>query len=170
MRFPVVIGLLLLALVLSGCVQSQLKTRDTSQIAPTSITTFQVISNAEICQQDGKPIIRLYSTTWCPHCKWINDTFNGVMKEYVDQGKIVAMHWDVDIKDDQFTPKIDDDFPVSELELFQSVNPNGTIPTYVFGCKYYRVGNGFETQDDLDAEAGEFKALIEKLLAESDSN
>jgi hypothetical protein len=87
-----------------------------------------------------------------------------VAKEYVDAGKIVAMHWDVDIKDDQFTPKIDDDFPTAELELFQSVNANGTIPTYLFGCKYYRVGNGFETQDDLDAEAGEFKAVIEKLL------
>lgn len=170
MRFPVLIALLVLVLTLSGCVQSQLKARDTSQIAPTSITTFQVIPNAEICTQDGKPIIRLYSTTWCPHCKWINDTFNGVAKEYVGAGKIVAMHWDVDIKDDQFTPAIDDDFPAAELELFQSVNPNGTIPTYVFGCKYYRVGNGFETQDDLDAEAGEFKAIIEKLLVESNSN
>lgn len=170
MRLPVVLGLLILALVLSGCVQSTLKARDTSAIAPTTITTFQVFPNAQICTQDGKPIIRLYSTTWCPHCKWINDTFNGVMKEYADSGKIVAMHWDVDIRDDQFTPKIEDNFPQAELDLFESANPNGTIPTYVFGCKYYRVGNGFETQNDLDAEAGEFKALIEKLLAESDSN
>jgi thiol-disulfide isomerase/thioredoxin len=166
MRFPVVLGLLFLSLMLVGCVQSTLKARDTSTIAPTTITTFQVFPNAQVCAQDGKPIIRLYSTTWCPHCKWVNDTFNGVMKEYVDSGKIVAMHWDVDIKDDQFTPKIEDNFPKAELDIFESANANGTIPTYVFGCKYYRVGNGFESQDDLDAEAGEFKAVIEKLLKE----
>lgn len=166
MRFSLIVVVLFISLLTLGCVQSSLKFRDTSKIVPTVITTFQTIPNAQICTQEGKPIIRLYSTTWCPHCQWINDTFNGVAKEYADSGKIVAMHWEVDKKDDQFTSKLDGEFPAAELEIFQSVNENGTIPTYVFGCKYFRVGNGFETQNDLDAEAGEFKAVTEKLLNE----
>lgn len=35
-----------------------------------------------------------------------------------------------------------------------------------FGCKYYRIGNGHETTDDLVAEEAEFMAVIEELLSE----
>lgn len=166
MRLLFIVGLLALFVFTMGCINSQYETTDTSSIAPTSISTFNVISNAEICTEDGKPIIRLYSTTVCPHCRWINSTFNGVMDEYMKSGKIVAHHWDVDMGNDQFTPSKESAVPQAEVDLFKSVNPRLSVPTYVFGCKYVRVGNAYETQDDLAAEAGEFKAVIEKLLQE----
>ncbi len=161
-----IVGLLVLFVISMGCISSKYETTDTSGIAPTSISTFNIISNAEICTEDGKPIIRLYSTTICPHCRWINSTFNGVMDEYMTAGKIVAHHWDVDIGNDQFTPAKESVIPQAEVDLFKAVNDRLSVPTYVFGCKYVRVGNAYETQDDLDAEAGEFKAVIEKLLQE----
>jgi thiol-disulfide isomerase/thioredoxin len=156
-------------LFFSGCISSQYESRDTTAIAPTSISSFQVLPNAQICTQEGKPIIRLYSTTTCPHCRWVNSTFNGVMEEYMDAGKIVAYHWDLDIGNDQFTPAKEASVPPGEVSLFQTVNPRQSVPTYLFGCKYYRIGNAYETQDDLDAEAGEFKAVIEKLVAETNN-
>jgi len=36
-----------------------------------------------------------------------------------------------------------------------------TVPTYVFGCKYVRIGNAYET---LGEEKAEFRRVIEKLL------
>ncbi|MEK6970746.1 MAG: hypothetical protein AABW68_03565 [archaeon] len=153
-------------LFLSGCVSSKYESRDTSSIAPSTIASFQTIPNATICVEDGKPIIRLYATTICPHCRWINATFNGVIDEYKAKGLIAAYHWDLDIGNDQFTPGKESSVPKSEVELFTSTNPQQSVPTYLFGCKYWRVGNAYETQDDLDAEAAEFKAVIEKLLGE----
>lgn len=168
MRYNILIlTSILFLLILSGCINSKYESRDTSQIAPSSIRTFQLIPNADsICVEDGKPIIRLYSTTVCPHCRWINSTFNGVMDEYMSAGKIVAYHWDVDIGNNQFTPAKESSIPSEEVELLKRVNPDLSVPTYVFGCKYWRVGNPYETANDLDAEAAEFKAVIEKLLTE----
>jgi len=81
-------------------------------------------------------------------------------------GKIAAYHWDVDIGNNQFTPAKESSIPSEEVELLKRVNPDLSVPTYVFGCKYWRVGNPYETANDLDAEAAEFKAVIEKLLTE----
>lgn len=166
MRLPFFLVLVALFVFSMGCISSSFEKKDMSHVAPTSITTFNIISNAEICTEEGKPIIRLYSTTICPHCRWVNATFNGVMDEYMQAGKIVAHHWDVDVGNDQFTPSKEAAIPQAEVDLFKAVNPRLSVPTYVFGCKYVRVGNAYETQDDLDAEAGEFKAVIEKLLLE----
>ena len=168
MRFPLVLSLLVLALLIfSGCVNSKLDTRDTSSIAPSEIRTFQLLpGETSICTEDGKPIIRMFSTTTCPHCRWINDTFNGVMNEYMSAGKIVAYHWDADLGNNQFTPERETVLPESEIAILRNANPEMSVPTYVFGCKYWRVGNPYESTNDLDAEAAEFKAVIEKLLVE----
>jgi thiol-disulfide isomerase/thioredoxin len=168
-KLVLVISVLVL-LFLSGCVNTKYESDDTSGIAPSSITTFQTIPNATICTEDGKPIIRLYSTTICPHCRWINGTFNGVVDEYKAKGLIVGYHWDLDVGNDQLTPAKESSIPKSEVELFTSTNPQQSVPTYLFGCKYWRVGNAYESQDDLDAEAAEFKAVIEKLLSEVNSS
>ncbi|MEK6902220.1 MAG: hypothetical protein AABX02_01370, partial [archaeon] len=133
MRFLVMIGLLALIVFTLGCISSSFEKKDTSGIAPTSISTFNVISGAEICTEDGKPIIRLYSTTVCPHCRWINSTYNGVMDEYIKAGKIVAHHWDVDLGNDQFTPAKESAIPTAELNLYKSVNDRLSDPTNMFG-------------------------------------
>lgn len=173
MRFSfLLIASVFILLIISGCVNNSSKyaSRDTSQIAPSQIRTFQLLPGENsICTEDGKPIIRMFSTTICPHCRWINETFNGVMEEYLSQGKIVAYHWDADLGNNQFTPARETSLPASEIEILKNANPDMSVPTYVFGCKYWRVGNPYENANDLDAEAAEFKAVIEKLLAEVSS-
>ena len=55
------------------------------------------------------------------------------------------------------------------MAIFKEFNPQGSIPTFVFGCKYYRVGNGYEQQDDKAAEEAEFRAVFDELVKESTS-
>jgi len=142
--------------------------------------TFQK-KDTTVCKIDGKPVIRLYSTTFCPHCNVIKDTYDSIAKEYADQNKIVAHHWqwifDENKKltgmDDLLTQEYEGSVPEAEVNIFHEFNPNETIPTFVFGCKYYRIGNGYELTDaqgqitaDLNAEAKEFRQVIEELLKE----
>jgi len=116
---------------------------------------------------DGKPVIRLFSTTWCPHCVWIKETYDRVAKEYADAGKIVAYHWELDTGDNMLTPEKETAVPASEQAVFAKFNPQGSIPTFVFGGKYYRIGNGYEREQDLTLEEQEFRAVIEELIKEA---
>ena len=50
------------------------------------------------------------------------------------------------------------------MQVYEQFNPRGTIPTFVFGGKYYRIGTGYEKQGDLLAEEREFRAVIDSLL------
>jgi thiol-disulfide isomerase/thioredoxin/outer membrane lipoprotein-sorting protein len=124
--------------------------------------TFQDTGDV-VCKEDGKPVIRMFSTTWCPHCKWIKETYDETVKKYVDEGKIIARHWEFDTLDDTLTPEAENAVPDSEKALFDKYNPSGGVPTYVFGCKYVRVGNGYESGNGLAAEKKEFEDLIREL-------
>ena len=130
---------------------------------PTEITTFKSTGDP-ICRDGEKPIVRLYSTSWCPHCAWVKETYDSVVQEYVNQGKIVAYHWEIDTADDLLTPQKEAGVPEEEITFFKKYNPEGSIPTFVMGCKYARVGNGYETQQNLVAEEAEFRLVIEDLL------
>jgi thiol-disulfide isomerase/thioredoxin len=141
-------------------------TIDPYEIEPSSIQTFSSVPESdEVCTEDGKPVIRLFSTTWCSHCQWIGSTFDAVVKMYVDEGLIVAHHWETDTGDDTLTGQVEEAVPDSEMAIFHNINQQGSIPTFVFGCKYYRIGNGYEQGDDLESEAAEFKAVIEALIS-----
>lgn len=133
---------------------------------PETLGTFYVDSEAEICTEEGKPVVYLFSTTWCPHCTWIIDTFDSTMKEYVDAGDIAAYHWELDTNDNTLTEETEAAVPDEHKAVYQQFNPRGSIPTFVFGCKYYRIGNGHERADDLAAEEQEFRDLIAKMLEE----
>ena len=131
--------------------------------SPSGILTFDSV-NGDICVEDGKPVIRLFSTTWCPYCQWISNTFDEVVQTYVDDGLIVARHWELDIGDDTLTAQVEQDVPGDEMAVFDEFSDaDGSIPTFVFGCKYYRIGTGY---NDLEAEEAEFIAVIEALLSE----
>ncbi len=120
-----------------------------------------------VCTENGKPIIRLFSTTTCPHCNWIKDTFDQTVKPYVDSGKIVAYHWMLDTGDNTLTQTVETYVPEEEKKIYSEFNPGNTIPTFVFGCKYYRIGNGYEAENDLVSEKREFIAVINALLNET---
>jgi len=126
--------------------------------------TFFKQDGAEVCKEDGKPVVYLFSTTWCPHCEWIIDAFDSTMKKHIDAGEIVAYHWEVDINDDTLTDGMDGKMPNAHSAIYRQFNPRGSIPTFVFGCKYWRIGNGHEQENDLDAEIAEFEALIADLI------
>lgn len=141
---------------------------------PSNENTFQSISENSICKLEGKPIIRMYSTSICPHCIWVKPAFDSVIKKYVDQNKIIAYHWEWIINnegtlvgvDDKLTNEIETSMPAGEEAIFNEFSPNTNVPAFVFGCKYYRIGNQFETQKDLNAEKAEFERIIEELLKE----
>lgn len=139
---------------------------DPSDNEPSGILTFDSV-NGDTCREDGKPVIRMFSTTWCPHCIWIADTFDDVVQMYVDDGLIVAHHWELDTGDDTLTIQVEQAVPDEEIAIFQEFNPQESIPTFVFGCKYYRIGTAYEQEDDLESEADEFIAVIDALLNET---
>ena len=128
------------------------------------IETFQEKADAEIIKEDGLPVVFLFSTTWCPHCTWIKDTFNSVVNEYVSAGKIKAYHWELDINDDALTAEVETAVVPEHMNVYKEFNPRGSIPTFVIGGKYFRVGNGHEQADDLEAEAVELRAAIDDIL------
>ena len=162
-----ILSIILTAILLISCSPKE-DTPGRVEISGTNTekSTFKSTGD-EICTQDGKPIIREFSTTWCPHCKWIKDTYAKVVKEY--EGQIIAYQWDIDKNDDALTEGLESYIPEEELEIFKKYNPKGSIPTFVFGCKYVRVGNGYESQGDLEAEEAEFRKIIEELIAQQNN-
>ncbi|MFA5029206.1 MAG: thioredoxin family protein [Patescibacteria group bacterium] len=126
--------------------------------------TFSQKKDANLCKEDGKPVVYLFSTTWCPHCEWVKAAFDKVAKEYIDAGKIKAYHWEVDTNDDTLTSEKENQVPEAAMKAYQEFNPQGSIPTFVFGCKYFRVGNGYEREDDLAKEEAEFRLIIDSLI------
>ncbi|MDO8639094.1 MAG: thioredoxin domain-containing protein [Candidatus Daviesbacteria bacterium] len=148
----------------SAVVQPEPAGPATVAVKVSGIKTFQEKKDAVILKEDGKPVIFLFSTTWCPHCQWIAKTFDKVVAEYVNAGKIKAYHWDIDINDNTLTTEKETKVPEKDLSLYNEFNPRGSIPTFVFGAKYFRTGNGYEQQNDLVSEEAEFRAVIEDLL------
>jgi len=141
----------------------------TETISVAGVSTYQQKKDAQICSENGKPKVYLFSTEWCPHCKWIKDTYDKVAKEYMDAGKVVAYHWELSdanqqpLNDNLLTAAKESAVPAEDMAVYSEFNPGGSIPTFVFGCKYFRIGNGFEQQQDLAAEEKEFRALFDEL-------
>jgi hypothetical protein len=117
-----------------------------------------------ICTEDGRPVVRLYSATSCPRSGWIRETFDGVAGEYMDRGEIVAHHWELDVADDTLTGAAEGSVPAGEVRVYEQFSPEHFVPAFVFGCKYYRIGNGYESEDDLEAEEKEFREIIDSML------
>ena len=126
-------------------------------------STFLVTGDGICTDSDGKPYVILFSTTWCGHCIWIKDTFDSLANEdFAD--KINLQHWEVDTGDNTLTSEVETEVPAELGALYQKYSPRGGIPTFVFGCAYSRLGNGYEQMQDLNAELEDFKLVINKLL------
>lgn len=139
---------------------SEISLEDTSSIEG---DTFQQTSDSLCTDDSGKPYVLLFSTTWCPHCTWISDTFDALANsDFAD--KVNIQHWELDTDDNTITSEIETEIPQNIMDIYTKYNPDGTIPTFVFGCKYFRIGNGYEAKNDLASETSEFNYLIEKLL------
>ena len=80
-----IFALIIIIWVLNGIGESN-KIKDSSfdigNLGSSKVLTYDSKNN-EICKSNGKPIVRLFSTTWCPHCQWIDETYERVVQEYV---------------------------------------------------------------------------------------
>ncbi|MBD3313025.1 hypothetical protein GF345_01130 [Candidatus Woesearchaeota archaeon] len=130
-----------------------------SQPGETSFTE----TSQEICTEDGKPLVILFSTTTCPHCTWIKSTFDSFAARHADD--IAAYHWELDTNDNTLTPETESVVPEEHLAVFRSASQRGGVPTFVFGCKYQRIGNAYERSDDLAAEEQDFEKVLGLILS-----
>lgn len=127
------------------------------------VGTFYEVSEP-ICRKNNKPLVFMFSTSWCPHCQWAKPMFESAVKDYVKKGKIIAHQWELDTGDDILTTVKETTVNSEDEILYRKYNPQGSIPTFIFGCKYFRIGTGHERSGDKAAEEKEFKEIIEKLL------
>ncbi len=126
-------------------------------------STFYDTGNQILVDNSGRPYVILFSTTWCSHCQWIADTFDSLAAENFSS-QINLQHWEIDIGDNTLTSWTETEVPQEILNIYKKYNPEGSIPTFVFGGKYIRIGNGYERQGDLNAEMNDFKLIIGKLI------
>jgi len=127
-----------------------------------SIETFTATEDELCVDENGKPLVILYSTTSCPHCVWIKNTFDEVVSEYEE---ISAYHWELDKGDNVLTDVMESTLPKEHIDILRKYDPEGYVPAFVIGCKYYRIGNGHESNKDLASEAAELKVAIESIIA-----
>ena len=161
------LGIFLLALavviVLVYFLAGSLGKNNNINTIPVEGSTFLNTGDQIIVDSEGKPYVILFSTTWCSHCKWIKDTFDSLSEEEFSD-KINLQHWELDIGDNTLTAEIETKVPDEMLSIYKKYNPKGSIPTFIFGGKYMRIGNGYESQGDLNTELEDFKFIIGKLL------
>jgi hypothetical protein len=133
-------------------------------VVGTAFPTFKS-TGIEICTNGkGRPLIYLFSSSTCPHCQWGGGVYDFIVKYYAASGLIEAHHYDIISGDDLLTEEIETAIPADMLELYHRGSPNDLVPYYGFGCEYDRVGNGFEKENDLEAEGEEMRRVIEDLV------
>ncbi len=121
----------------------------------------------DICTNDqGLPVVILFSSSGCSHCEWIAETFDSTVMEYVEMGLIEAHHYNMDTDDDLLTPNLETEIPNRYLKITEQGDPEGYVPYFCFGCRYDRIGTGYEGQDDLFAEEMEMRKVLNALVRE----
>ncbi len=110
----------------------------------------------EICTKGGKPVVRLYTTSGCKSCDELEKAFYDAVGDY----DVVVYHWELDTGQNIYTEEMETGIPKSELDIFQKYNPKSTVPTYVMGCRYVRVGAG---GSDMEEEKQELSSVISEL-------
>lgn len=119
----------------------------------------------DACNDDeGRPVILLFSMESCSHCKWSGDMFDFIVRYYLANGLIEAHHYDIVTGDDLLTDEIETEIPPSHLQIKEYGDPKGLVPYFNFSCKYERIGNGYEDDGDLSAEGEEIRQVIDSLL------
>jgi len=137
---------------------------DRNELPVKQYSTFKSTGKGINKNSKGQPVILLFTRVGCHFCEWVEDTFEEVVKEYVDKGLIEAHHYDYDTKDDLLTPEKETSIPPEYEKIFEFDNSNSATPYFNFGGMYYRRGTGYFEQDDLYAEEMEMKQIIDDLL------
>jgi parvulin-like peptidyl-prolyl isomerase/thiol-disulfide isomerase/thioredoxin len=128
--------------------------------------TFRDTGEGTCTNDEGQPIVILFSTSRCSHCEWIGETFDSAVMEYVEMGLIEAHHYNMDTDTDLLTPNLETGIPKRYLKIMEQGDPEGYVPYFSFGCRYDRTGTGYERQDDLFAEEMEMRKVLNALVRE----
>lgn len=111
---------------------------------PTTIGNF-LVTDEEICDNEGKPQVYFFGSSSCPHCVWEKP----VVRKVADNFKgLIDYHENFDNREDE-----------EVFSRYGEINP-GYVPFLIFGCKYVRVGAG----ENLGATEAESKKLEEEAL------
>ncbi|MDD5696835.1 MAG: thioredoxin family protein [Candidatus Pacebacteria bacterium] len=96
---------------------------------------FKEVVGAEVCSENGKPIVYFFGSASCPHCAWEEPILQGVVESFGDK---ISYHENIDTSTDQ--------------DIFEKYS-NGSFPTLVIGCRYYRLGSGEADGEEKEKEA-----------------
>lgn len=134
---------------------------------PVSDPTFETFldTGLDICTNgEGRPLIYLFTSPTCPHCRWGGGIYDFIVRYYTSNGLIEAHHYDLLSGDDLLTEETESEIPEDKMEIYRNGNPKDLVPYYNFGCKFDRVGNGYEKDDDLAAEGEEMRRVMDFLV------
>lgn len=96
---------------------------------------FKEIAELDVCMENDKPMIYFFGSESCPHCAWENPTIENVIAEFGDA---------VD-----YRKRYDSEEDIDVLLKYSE----GSIPTIIIGCKYYRIGSGEALGEEAEKEA-----------------
>lgn len=119
-------------------------TPETAPNYPTTIGNF-LITDKEICEEDGKPIVYFFGSSSCSHCVWEKPIAKKVFDQFKDE---ISYHENFDSANDS-----------DVFNKYSDINP-GYVPFLVIGCKYARVGAG----EQLGATDEESQKLEEEAM------
>jgi|GEM_PF-1399119 len=125
---------------------------------------FQIDPNARVCAKGQWVIVRMYSNSTCKECVWVREIFDEVVKEWEEKGRIHPIRWDVDTGDNNYTTEVEESIPASDRKLFRMYSPEMEIPTFILGCKYYRVGSGYYEILDRASEKRDLEDAIREIV------
>ncbi|MCL5090379.1 MAG: thioredoxin family protein [Patescibacteria group bacterium] len=86
-----------------------------------------VVTDKEICKDNGKPLVYFFGSASCPHCQWEKPIAQKVFAQFKDY---IVYHENFDSQNDS-----------DVFEKYKDINP-GYVPFIIIGCRYARVGAG----------------------------
>ncbi len=129
------------------------KTESSPTVAPTQPKAVEypktngnfLVTDKEVCLEDGKPVVYFFGSASCPHCVWEKPIAQKVFNQFKNE---ISYHenFDTDKDSDVFIK-------------YNDINP-GYVPFLILGCKYARVGAG----ENLGKDDAESKKLEEEAL------
>jgi len=166
---PILILLLVVASFLMGMIWTQSRQKDEVENSPVDqqeevvldqeqeervlgesavvLGNFKVLEEAEICLENGKPLVYYFGGSFCSYCKWEHPIVSSVAEKFKGY---ISFHDNMD--------KTDADQDI--VEKYAALN-KGYVPFMVIGCQYWQLGSGEAFGEE--QEANHIAALICKI-------
>ncbi len=96
---------------------------------------FKEITELDVCMENDKPIVYFFGSETCPYCEWEKPLITEVVAQFGD-----AIDYRV---------RYDGAEDVDVLLKYSQ----GSVPTIIAGCKYYRTGAGQQLGEEGEKEA-----------------